>query len=356
MGRRIFTRTTAGRLAVVALLVAWVAWALPNAAKAATPTTAAPAPATAALAASAAPAATAPVTGAVHERGTIVELGKDVYIGPDQVARTVAVFGADVTVAGTVTDQLIVIDGTVTLARTAVVGSNMASHDMALTVVGGKIIRDPGATVVGRVWHGLGSVRLHRDGFVAFGILGFFGGVVRTIFLVAVAVVLAALMPRRLTAARDVIGRQPLPALGWGAAGLIVGVPVVSIALAITIVGIIVLVPWLFFVVPLTIAAGFAAVAAFTGRWLAAKLGHAHGGLVGETALGALALCLALFVPFVGGVVVCFAGLTGLGAVLMITAGWLRERRATRIARRADDSGQAGADGPPPEAIGGTAS
>jgi hypothetical protein len=331
MTSKLFTKKIIGRLAVLALLAIWVIWALPAAARADTPTV----PAGAGGAVAASPFAT-PISTAVTQRGDIVEFGHDVTIAAGETAKSVTVFGADVTVAGTVLRNLTVIGGDATLAPTAVVGNDIKHGDVSLAVVGGHLNREAGAAVTGRTVNGLGDV--HFDA-VDTGFLSFFGGMARIIFLLFVTMIVVALAPTVLREARDVLAERPLPALGWGFAGFLVGVPVVTIALLITIIGIIILVPWLLFVVPVIGAAGVATAAYFVGRWILEKLGHNGERLFAATALGAVALCVVQFVPFFGCLALLLASVAGTGAVLMVIFKRYGDRRQARKAARAGGIG-----------------
>ena len=245
-------------------------------------------------------------------------------------------FGGNVTVAGTIRHNLTVIGGNATLEPTAKVGTGLTSSDVTLTVVGGHLTREPGATVTGRTFRGLGDLHVSA---LDFGFFSFFGGMARTIFLVVVTLIVVALAPIRLRQARDILAERPLPALGWGFAGFLVGVPVVSIALIITVVGIIVLVPWLLFVVPVIGAAGMATAAFFAGRWILEKLGHDGDRPFAAAALGAVAFSVIQFVPVLGCLTTLLAAVAGTGAVLMVLFNHYNGRRQTRRATRAAGGG-----------------
>jgi hypothetical protein len=125
---------------------------------------------------------------------------------------------------------------------------------------------------------------------------------------------------------RDRARRHFFSSLGWGALGLIVGVPLVTILLVVTIVGLLVVIPWLAIVVPIFLLFGFVAVGALLGRLILGEREDRRGQAMLAAVLGVAILCVVRWIPVAGAVIGALAVLVGLGAV--ITAIWEWNRRS----------------------------
>ncbi len=154
--------------------------------------------------------ATSPPATPAPPSGTIVEVGHDATVAPEDVADDAVAVGGDVIVAGTLRGSAVAVGGDVVLLPTALVLGNAVS-------IGGHVDRQPGSAVHGNVV----STRFGFVGSAASALLGepvwhpfragtLLGWVASTILYVLVAVLCALLVPRQVMAVRDRVVAPPL--------------------------------------------------------------------------------------------------------------------------------------------------
>ena len=221
------------------------------------------------------------------------------------VEGAVVALNGDIRVSGTVEEAVVAVRGRATILGGARVGGDVVSSRAPHV--------DPGATVEG-------ETRTVRFSFRALGVLFWLAWwVAVTLSLLVLGVALLALAPAAMAASYAVARSEAVPAVGWGLL-VTVGLPVVSVLVMLTIVGIpLGLLGLLCLVLLCTVGS---VVAAFTlgrvmvkepaSRWLAF--------LAGLVVLRVVGL-----VPAVGGLVTFLAAAYGVGAVAM--AGWRAARR-----------------------------
>jgi hypothetical protein len=282
-------------------------------------------------------AAAAPVAAALTPSPAapnVYKLGGDVLVASDQVVGTVLIFGGDLTVAGRVEGSAVVIGGHVRVLSSGVVSRTVFCL--------GGVQRDPGSVVVGNV------VSLRGNQFLARVASGLYrtvkspfrtgtllGWGATTVLYLIVAVVAAWLFSRQTVSVRERIVRHAGSSLGWGTLGALLVVPAISVLLLVSVIGVLVLIPWLLIVVPLAFFFGFACVGALVGRRLLALFG-AHGEhLVASAVVGVLLLHVLRLIPYAGSVLWALAWLGGFGAVAAEVYLWGRARRARRAAPEA---------------------
>lgn len=267
------------------------------------------------------------------DRGTVFQVGGDVTIPRTDTAEAVIAIGGDVDVAGTVRTAVVAVGGDVRLASTATVGTSIKADDTAIVLVGGSLTQASGATVTGDVstvtgsWAGdvwnRGIVDQITRPFGGFSLIAWLGG---TLLALAIAALIAAVAPRQVDAVGERLTRGFWSSLGWGALSLIVIVPLVTVLLVVTVIGLLAVPPWLAAVVGFMIFGG-TAVAALLGGWLLPRIGYTRTNLVLAAVLGVLILRLVSFIPFVGGLVVGVAWMAGFGATVVALWAWQRRRR-----------------------------
>ncbi len=277
--------------------------------------------------------------------GTRVAIGQDVTIAADEeILDGVAVVGGSLRVEGRLREGAVVVGGDIHLLPTADVPGD-------LVLVGGTLVRDPGALVTGSVSYvSLGQWSRSIGLFDWRPRLGL-GGATRWLSLAATVfrlALLAALMLLVLLIARAPVARvgraaaaEPVRAAIVGLAAEVLFLPLLlvgCIALGITIVGL----PFIFLLVPLAcllalvaLILGYTALACRLGEWLEDRLGWKPRSAYLATALGMLLIIaptllarllgvapeplrMAAFAVLVAGVVAEFLVWTiGLGATLM---------------------------------------
>lgn len=242
----------------------------------------------------------------------VVILDGPAVIDGDVDGAVVALNG-DIRVSGTVKEDVVALNGRATLLSGAGVGGDVVSSEAPEV--------DPGATVEG-------ETRTVRFSFRA---LGFFfwlaWWVAVTLSLLLIGIVLLALAPAAMAASYAVARGEPGRAIGWGLL-VAVGLPVVSILVMLTVIGI-----------PLGVLGLLSAALLYTTGYIVAALA------LGRTILkeprsrylaflaGLVILRVVGLIPVLGGLVTFVASAFGLGALAI--AGWRAARRPTPMAAEA---------------------
>ena len=270
----------------------------------------------------------------------VAAFGGDVLVN-GSVGNSVVAFGGDITVSGTVGATIVAFGGDVRLGETAVVGFDVPPDEASVVLLGGNLYRADGAQVHGLVKRSAGNVDWGAVlGWGARGMffnpllgLSFFGWLVQTAFFIVLALVAAALMPNQLRGVQAQLARTPWAALGWGALTFFVVAPAVLVALVISVIGLLLVLPYLVFV---ALAYFFATtgVAAF----LAQKMLTGFGGrenLMLAVAVGVVGTTVVSRIPAIGPVLLVAMIVVGMGAAALAVLKWRRERREAEAARAA---------------------
>lgn len=277
--------------------------------------------------------AASPAEGDSHK----VVVFEDVTIGPGEIRENVVVVGGDVVVQGTIENVLVVVGGDLVVAPDGRIGTGTSHHsdDTALVSVFGDVTIDPGAVVLGRIVDVAGGgsgaiaalvadpVMQPWDGWRS--IAGWIGS---TVFIILVAVVVTAVAPRQVAFTSERARRHLFSSLGWGALGLIVIVPLVTVVLVVTLIGILALLPW-WLAVAVALLFGYVSVGALIGRLVMGRR-EDRGRVMLAAVLGVIVLSAVRWVPVAGAVVTFVALLLGLGATITSVWEWRRQLHARR--------------------------
>lgn len=251
------------------------------------------------------------LTGEIHiEEGETVDSAV-IFNGPATidgvVTGPVVAFNGDVTISGTVEEDVVVFNGAVTVRSGAEVGGDLSARE--------EPVVEDGATVRGQIRRR--AFDLDRGPFPFFARLAVWIAV--SVSLLALGFLLLLLFPRAMDAIDLAWRTQMGGSIGWGLL-LLVGLPVVGVLIAITIVGI-PLGVGLLLALALLYATGYVAASWILGRQLIKPpTSRALALLVGVLILRVVAL-----IPFVSGIVGALAAAFGLGAIAV--ASW----RAGRV-------------------------
>lgn len=226
--------------------------------------------------------------------GTRIALGQDVRIERDEeVTDAAVVVGGSLVVDGRVRDGIVVVGGNLRLTATADVRGD-------IMLVGGQLVREPGARHVGSVnYISFGDWSRRTVGWFPTFDFGDFGRWLSLAGTFARVSLLAVLMTVILVVARPAVARsgraavaEPVRAGLVGLAAEIFFVPFLiatSIGLAITIVGIpfvALLVPVAIVVAVFALVLGFTSLACRLGEWVEDRLGWQPGNAFLATAIG----------------------------------------------------------------------
>jgi hypothetical protein len=273
------------------------------------------------------------VTVAAGQRvDSVVAVGGDVTINGSVKSSVVAV-GGDVVVRGTIGNSLVAAGGDVRLAPTAVVGQTMSPGDKSIVLFGGALTRAPGSQVVGNVqrfdnanWTGsLGWGASHvalRPLWWGFSLIGW---IVQTAIFLVLGLVAAALMPKQMKAVQRRLAKKPAPSLGWGALTLFIIVPAILVALVISIVGLLLVLPYV-----VVVALFYFFVVTSVGALIAQRVlsgTEQKDNLMLAVTLGVVGTTVLSRIPVVGGLVILVMAVFGTGAAVMAFFEWRREKR-----------------------------
>ena len=249
-----------------------------------------------------------PIAGAQAKE--IVKFGSDVIVDEGMTVKEVVVFGANITINGTVRKDVVAIGGNIFLGPTAKVGKEVVS-------IGGAIHKETGAQI------GEDEVELNIPGLssligfsaatnwvgwaLAFKVLSFIG-------FLALALIIVALVPRPFGLVSSNVQQNIMKVTLLGILGLIVLVPL-AVFLAITVIGLPLVALEVFFV-GIAFLVGYIAIAQLIGDKIAALLKRPALNALWVTLIGLLALWLIGWVPFLGSMVKAVVILLGFGGVL----------------------------------------
>jgi hypothetical protein len=271
------------------------------------------------------------------QRQAIVEFGDPVFVSRDDTVDTVVSIGGDVTIAGTVKNTVVAVGGDVTLRPTAVVGTKVADPNASsIVVINGEFTREPGAEVTGSIdtvdlgnvgdalsWAGRGETWRPLSA-----IGSFVTWLIFTVVFLLLGLLAAAVMPNQIRAIERHISLRPWASLGWGALTFFL-LPLAIIVTAITIIGLLIVIPTLF-VLPFFTFFVVTAVGTFVvERLLAAQL---KGNLTLAVVIAVLATSLVGQIPVAGTLIHFAMILFGTGAAVLALGEWRRGRKAARAA------------------------
>jgi len=284
------------------------------------------------------PAASAAVD--LRTRDTVVKAGEDVTIVAGESVATAVAFGGDVIVHGTVRNTVVAFGGDIRLGSTARVGTDMSAEDATVVAIGGTVTRASGAEVTGQTqtfdsagWGDALGWAAQRVAFTPWWGLSLVGWVVQTAFFLVLALVAAALMPNQMRAVRRHLGRRPWASLGWGALSFFLIVPAVLVVLVISIVGLLLVIPYVLFV---TLAYFFVttAVGAFIAQRVLSGGGRKENLMLAVT-LGVVGTTIVSRIPVAGPLLIAVMMVFGSGAAVLAVAEWRRARKQAAAAQAA---------------------
>ena len=221
----------------------------------------------------------------------------------------VVALNGDIRVSGTVEEDVVALRGRAIIASGARVGGDVvSSRDPQV---------DPGATVEG-------ETRTVRFSFRALGVFFWVAWwIAVTASLLVLGIVLLALAPAAMAASYAVARGEPGRAIGWGLA-VAVGLPVASILVMVTVVGIPLGVLGLLSLA-LLYAIGYVVAALALGRMMVKEPTRRYLAFLA----GLVILRVVGLIPVIGGLVTFVAAAYGLGALAI--AAWRAARRSAPI-------------------------
>ncbi|HMM41979.1 MAG TPA: hypothetical protein PKA95_08775 [Thermomicrobiales bacterium] len=254
----------------------------------------------------------------------ILQINRPVVIEAGESVDALVVVSDDATVAGTVTEGLFVIDGdawisgavegdvTVVSGTLHLLSGSQTDH---ISLVRSELVREDGAVVTGSIDRTQG---VDFWSTALFSIVFWLG---MTLVLLVSGLVFAAIGGRQLARSAALLGQRTAGSIGW-AAILFIGLPLLSVPVILTLVGIPLGVGILLFLLPALWFLGFIVAATAAGGWLVRRFGWSE---QPEHPYLAVAVGVAVFgvigaIPWLGGLFAFFAGIVGAGA--MAYAAW----------------------------------
>jgi hypothetical protein len=257
-------------------------------------------------------------TGATAETTSIVKINSDVVIDEGMKVRNVIVFGGQITVDGTVEQNVVAIGGSAVLTRTAVVGGDVISlggivamgngADVrgALTEINSSNIADAISDLLSDDWEGWSWL------FAIFSVVVFMA-------ILVTAMLVVALIPKPIETISEGITLHTYRASIAGFVGLLVIAPI-AVLLALSVIGI-VLIPLEIILVICAAVFGFIAVSQILGKRILDRIKKPNDSLVRQTFWGLLILWLIGWIPYVGWMIKVLAIVLGLGGVMITRFG-----------------------------------
>ena len=258
-------------------------------------------------------------TTAVHAEATsVVKINNDVTIEENMKVRNVFVLRGQITINGTVEQNVVAIGGSIVLTRTAVVNGDVVA-------LGGIIVMGKGADVHGTLteinssnisaaisdllsddWEGWSWL------FAIFSVVVFFA-------ILILALLIVALIPKPIQVIAETIKTNTFKVSLSGLLGLLLIVPI-AVLLTISVIGI-VLIPLEMILVVSAALLGFIAVSQLIGRRVLMLIKRTGGGVIRQTFWGLITLWLIGWIPYVGWIIKVLAVVLGLGGVIMTRFG-----------------------------------
>jgi hypothetical protein len=258
-------------------------------------------------------------TTAVHAEATsVVKINNDVTIEENMKVRNVFVLRGQITISGTVEQNVVAIGGSIVLTRTAVVNGDVVT-------LGGIIVMGKGADVHGTLteinssnisaaisdllsddWEGWSWL------FAIFSVVVFFA-------ILILALLIVALIPKPIQVIAETIKTNTFKVSLSGLLGLLLIVPI-AVLLTISVIGI-VLIPLEMILVVSAALLGFIAVSQLVGRRVLMLIKRTGGGVIRQTFWGLITLWLIGWIPYVGWMIKVLAVVLGLGGVIMTRFG-----------------------------------
>jgi len=266
------------------------------------------------------------------EEKNIVKIGSDVTVESGMKVRNVVTVAGQITIDGTVDNNVVAIGGSVVLTRRATVGGSVTS-------LGGVIVTARDAQVNGNLTE-INSSNLYETLTAALsseweGWSWVFAVVQLSLFLaiLVVALLIVALLPKPVRSVAEAIEENTFKVILCGLLGLVLIVPL-ALLLTVSVVGI-ALIPLEVIIVACSFLLGIIAVCQLIGGKVLRLLKRPNPGMVRETFWGLIVLLLVGWIPYIGWMVKAVAIVLGLGAVLITRFGTHQGWRLTPAATAA---------------------
>ena len=258
-------------------------------------------------------------TTAVHAEATsVVKINDDVTIEENIKVRNVFVLRGQITISGTVEQNVVAIGGSIVLTRTAVVNGDVVA-------LGGIIVMGKGADVHGTLTEINSSnisaaiSDLLSDDWEGWSWLFAIFSVVVFCAILILALLIVALIPKPIQVIAETIKTNTFKVSLSGLLGLLLIVPI-AVLLTISVIGI-VLIPLEMILVVSAALLGFIAVSQLVGRRVLMLIKRTGGGVIRQTFWGLITLWLIGWIPYVGWIIKVLAVVLGLGGVIMTRFG-----------------------------------
>jgi hypothetical protein len=256
-----------------------------------------------------------PATAGATEDRNIIKIGSDVTIEAGQKVQNVVTLGGQITIDGTVDNNVLALGGSVVLTKKALVGGNVFSlggvivtaRDSqisgSLTEINSSNLYETLAEVLSAEWEGWSWI------FAVISIAIF-------IVIMVLALLIVALLPKPVHIVAEAISENTFKVVLCGLLGLVLIAPL-ALLLTISVIGIALEV----IIVVSSILLGFIAVGQLIGRKVLRIFRSKKQGVIRETFWGLIVLWGIGWIPYIGWMIKSIAIVIGLGAVLITRFG-----------------------------------
>jgi hypothetical protein len=250
---------------------------------------------------------------------SVVKVNEDINMGQNLILKDLVAIKGNINVKGDVGGDVVAILGSVRLFPTARVAGDVTS-------VGGKVIKDNGARIKGRIMEiavgkeGKNMTEAYVPLILTMGMGGFL--VLKTLMFlgfIGLSMIVVSFMTKRIGAMSSKIEKELLKTFLWGILGYILICPL-AILLAITIIGIPLIIVELV-LVSVAVTMGYIAVSQLIGKRFTKAIRKPNQPMIVEVIWGLLILFLVDLIPVVGPLVKCVVLTFGFGSAIVTKLG-----------------------------------
>lgn len=250
---------------------------------------------------------------------SVVKVNEDINMGQNLILKDLVAIKGNINVKGDVGGDVVAILGSVRLFPTARVAGDVTS-------VGGKVIKDNGARIKGRIMEiavgkeGNKMTEAYMPLILTMGMGGFL--VLKTLMLlgfIGLSMIVVSFMTKRIGAMSSKIEKEWLKTFLWGILGYILICPL-AILLAITIIGIPLIIVELV-LISIAVTMGYIAASQLIGKKFTKAIRKPNQPMIVEVVWGLLILFLVDLIPVVGPLVKCVVLTFGFGSAIVTKLG-----------------------------------
>ncbi|MBU2578328.1 hypothetical protein KKA69_05910 [Patescibacteria group bacterium] len=231
--------------------------------------------------------------------GNIIKIGRNAYVEERETVQNVVVFSGDISIDGTVQENVVIFFGTIFFGKTAVVNGN-------IVIIAGGFKKPGDVKIKGNIVDiGIPNLLLKYPGLIILVVvLGF----------IALTILLTILFPKPITSISSILEQDISNVIFLGIVG-VTCIVVVLIMFSVSVAGV-VLIPVMVLVTMCAFVMGYLSVAKLIGKALLRLSKKPDHPVLLEVFLGVILLMMVVLMPFIGVLVNAFTIIIGLGGII----------------------------------------